>query len=209
MIASKKNIADALTDVRKAYRILHNYQRAALDAANYLGSQLGFEYRGGYPLFSDCAPKDGKGKLENWSWDWLNLVFYDFHFVKRIDNQDQNLSIWLFSDTGYFFSDSPKADKTDVSTFAPVETSQSKVAFLLYGQWKNEFNAFKDSREEVRRFLETDNELPRLLKAGGVIGRCCDFSQISDEDSADVLLDELVQFGRANRFPLERVAKVG
>lgn len=90
----------------------------------------------------------------------------------------------------------------------PAEISESKVGFLIYREWRDEFNSFKDSRTEVKRFLETEIELPPLLKAGGVLGKCCEFSRISDEDSADGLLNELIQFAQANGVPLERVAKV-
>ena len=208
MSASTKEIDQALLDVRKAYRLLHDYQRAALDSAKYIGAQIGFTYSGGYSAFSDCTPRDGKGSLDNWSWDWLNLVFYDFHFTREIDeNKVLNLSIWLFSDTGYFISDSAAAEQTDVATFAPVENSETKVGFLLYRDWRDELNQFPSDKDAVCRFVENDGELPSKLKVAGILGKCCDFSRLSDEVSTDTVIAELVHMAQSNGFPLERMNK--
>ena len=144
MTPSQTEIEKALVDVRTAYRLLHDYQRAALDAAKYIGTQLSFDYRGGYQGFTDnSSPKPGKGHLSLSSWDWLNLVFYDFHFTRRLGSTDLNLLIRLFSDTGYFISDDPSPDKTVVSTFAPVELSRTMVGFLFYMEWKPEYDGFQ------------------------------------------------------------------
>ena len=115
MNISQKEIEKALVDVRKAYRLLHDYQQAVLDAAKYIGSRLGLDYGGGYPCFGNCSPRPGK--IANSTWDWLNLVFYDFHFQTKIADRDVNFLIRLFSDTGYFVSSHLSPEKADVSTF--------------------------------------------------------------------------------------------
>ena len=51
MNISQKEIEKALVDVRKAYRLLHDYQQAVLDAAKYIGSRLGLELRRRLPVF--------------------------------------------------------------------------------------------------------------------------------------------------------------
>jgi hypothetical protein len=208
MSVSTKEIDQALLDVRKAYRLLHDYQRAALDAAKYIGAQIGFTYFGGYSNFSNCAPRDGKGLLDNWSWDWLNLVFYDFHFTQKNGEKDiLKFSIWLFSDTGYFVSDDTATAQTDVATFASAENSGTKVGFLLYREWTAEFDQFRYDKDAVRRFIENDGELPSKLKDAGIIGKCCDFSRLTDEVSTDTVIAELVHLAQSNGFPLERMNK--
>ena len=209
MSASTKEIDQALLTVRRAYRLLHDYQRAALDAAKYIGAQLGFTYDGGYSNFSNCAPRDGKGDLDNWSWDWLNLVFYDFTFTRKIGAKEVHLSIWLFSDTGYFISDHTAAEHTDVTTFAPVENSGTQLGFLLYRVWNNAYDQFRYDKDGVRRFLENDGEVPGNLKDAGILGKCCDFSRLSDEASTDAVIGELVQLAKSSGFPLERVNRAG
>ena len=208
MSSSKKEIDQALLDVRKAYRLLHDYQKAALDAAKYVGAQMGFTYCGGYPLFSNCAPKAGKGSLESWAWDWLNLVFYDFHFTKKIGEKELlNLCIRLFSDTGYFISDDAAPVETEVATFAAVERAGTKVGFLLYREWKPEFEQLVKDRGTVRRFIEKDGELPNELKEAGLVVKFCDFSRLADEESTDKLIDEVVQMAQSNGLPLQRTKK--
>jgi hypothetical protein len=41
MNPSTASIEQALLDVRKAYRLLHDYQRMVMDALNYVGSSWG------------------------------------------------------------------------------------------------------------------------------------------------------------------------
>ena len=205
--SSQAEIERALVDVRRAYRLLHDYQRAALDAVNYLGAQLGLTYKGGWPKFSDCAPKGGKGSLDCWAWDWLNLVFYDFVFACTAAGEDFTLSVSLVSDTGYYLRRDPAAEKTDISAFAPAEASATKVGFLLHREWKDEYNRFKEDPEEFCRFFANDGELPEDLRAAGLVGRSADFSRLADEESADALITELVHWAAEHGYPLARIRK--
>jgi hypothetical protein len=208
MNSSKTEIESALVDVRKAYRLLYDYQRAALDAAKYVGSQLGIEYQGGYSYFSESAPRDGRGSLDNWAWDWLNLMFYEFHFQREEPKGEWlNLSIWLFSDTGYYVSDHAAPDKRAINTFAPPEKSGTKVGFVLYHHWEDQYHGqLFDTPENLRRFIEK-GELPALLKDDGVLGTCYDFSRLADQTSADEVIAELIRLAKSKGFSLERQTK--
>lgn len=204
MTSYSSEVTQALIDVRNAYRLLHDYQRAVLDAVRYIGAQLGFAYAGGYPNFSDCTPREGKGSLDNWAWDWLNLYFHDFHFVRNKEGDEAlNLSIWLFSDTGFYASEHPSPDETDITTFAKAEESGTKIGFILYRHWRKEYNFIEDD-EAVRSFLKRNGELPQLLKEAGICAMIRDFSFIVGQESTDALLDELVQFGQTNGFLISR-----
>ena len=208
MSTSKQDIDQALADVRRAYRLLHDYQRAALDAAAYIGSQLDLTYAGGYPFFSDCAPRPGKGSLDCWAWDWLNMVLYGFDFYRSVgEGSFIRLTIWLFSDTGFYLSDDTNCEKTDVATFASVECSGTKVGFLIYREWQDGWNHFGESKELLRRFLEKEGELPEDFKDSEIVGKCCDFSRLSDEESTDAVLGELVNLAKSKGFSLERIKK--
>ena len=205
--SSQPEIERALVDVRRAYRLLHDYQRAALDAVNYLGAQLGLTYRGGWPKFSGCAPRNGRGSLDCWAWDWLNLVFYDFDFTWTAAGEEFYLSVSLVSDTGYYLRQDPAAERTDVGAFAPAEVSATKVGFLLYRQWEDEYNRFKEDPEEFRRFFANDGELPEDIQAAGLVGKSADFSRLADQESADALIAELVHRARQHGYPLARIRK--
>lgn len=208
MIALPHEVDRALLDVRRAYRLLHDYQRAALDGVKYIGSQLGFTYNNGYPHFSAPPPKNGKDALKCWAWDWLNLVHFDFNFSKTVEGEgDIYLSIMLFSDTGFYVSADKDAEYTDISSFASVENSETKVGILLYREWLEAWDTSFYEKESIRRFLEHDGELPEEIRLAGVLGKCFKFSQLSDQASADALVAEIIQFGTSNNFPLSRNRK--
>ena len=83
----QKEVESAFTEVRKAYRLLADYQRKVLDLVDFIGSSFGRTYSGGYPKYGNPSPRNGRGSLDYWSWDWLNLYFYEFHFgTEKIDN---------------------------------------------------------------------------------------------------------------------------
>lgn len=77
----KNNELDkSLVEVRKAYRILFDYQTRILDLVKYIGQKTQFSYSGGYSKFSNSGPNNGRGSLDLWAWDWLNFYFYEFNF---------------------------------------------------------------------------------------------------------------------------------
>lgn len=200
------NIEASLLEVRKAYRLLHEYQRMVMDAASYVGQQLGFDYAGGYSKFSATAPGQGRGQLKNWAWDWLNFIEYEFHFTRRREEGSMWLSILLISDTGYFCSKSEEADKRDVDSFLPVEEAGSKVGFLLSNtRWPEP--TFMRAKDGMKTFIEGSGELPLDFVKAGVIGRCWSLARLASEDEANRVVDDLVIAARENGIRLERVER--
>jgi hypothetical protein len=185
------DLQPALLDVRRAYRLLYNYQRAAMDAASYIGNKLGFKYEGGYPKFSSGPPRAGGGSFQHWAWDWLNMVLYEFHFRREEEGEPHlKMSMFLISDTGYFCSKQEAPDKRNVAAFLPAEESRTMVGFLLSpSPWLG--TKFLDSKEEMKAFIE-ESKLPEVYRAHGVYAACHDFSRICDEASTDELIKELV-----------------
>lgn len=206
MNSSTAEINQVLLDVRKAYRLLHDYQRMALDVTNYIGKQLGLPYVGGWPKFSDASPKRGKGGLDYWSWDWLNLVFYECHFSEvPMGEPGLRVSVLLISDTGYFCSEQEAVEHTNVSDFLPVEQSQTLVGFLISGkEWPHP--AFLENKEQMKTFIETKGNLPGEYGAAGVIGKCYDLDRLVNQQETDVLLRELIAFANEADIPLRLVS---
>jgi len=196
-------ISRALIDVRKGYRLLHDYQRSALDAARYIGDCLGFNYVGGYTHFGNSSPANEKvvnGGLAASAWDWLNLYFYDFHFMKEeTEGEYVHFCILLFSDTGYYQNESIAPERDMPTTYPSAEQSETKVGFLLYSSWEEEYDSFFTARDQVRDFL-FEGKLPPLLVNGEVRGMVCDFSCLASQESADRLVMELRRFGEAEGF---------
>ena len=206
------DIDAALLDVRKAFRLLHNYQRLALDAAKYIGTQLGFRYGGGWSRFSWHGPKNGKGKLENWAWDWLNMMWYEFYFEPEAAGKEPfYFSLWLVSDTGYFASEDPAAERTALDLFASPEVSSTKVVCLLYDD-KADYDSIyafgAESKEMMRRFLDL-GETPEVFERGKVFAKAYDFARLMDEQTTDALIDDLIRSAGTKGFSLARVGKAG
>jgi len=102
---TKSTMNDVFLNVRKAYRLLFDYQTRLLSLGKYIGDYFSCSYYGGWPLFSDASPKAGKGSLGNWAWDWLNLYAYAFYFgSKEINDEEIFFEIRIYSDTGFFDS---------------------------------------------------------------------------------------------------------
>ncbi|MCL2520075.1 MAG: hypothetical protein FWE37_03585 [Spirochaetaceae bacterium] len=118
---NNKDFEEMLCDVRKSFRLLHQYNERVLDLMRYIGSQFG-AVAGGYPHASGPCPKGGKG-IERWAWDWLNMHFYEFHFA----NAAVPFSVMLQSDTGTYDSN---VDWNDIPNFDEVTKAQTRLIFI-------------------------------------------------------------------------------
>lgn len=131
-------IKNTLLDVRKSYRLLHDYQRSILDLVSFIGGKFGFDYQGGYVKFGSESPRNGKGTLKEWSWDWLNLYYYEFHFNdKVVDNNKLAFSIIHMPDSGYFEAKKNNTVReTNTASFVNAEDSDSYLIFVVgFNTW--------------------------------------------------------------------------
>lgn len=128
-----KETRETLFEVRKAYRFLYQYQRKILDLVSYIGSSYGLNYNGGFTKFSNSAPRNGWGNLNNWAWDWLSMYYHEFNFQKiKKDVDSYTFSVFLVNDSGYFVANSKeKISKTKVSAFEDVEDSETNLIFVI------------------------------------------------------------------------------
>lgn len=202
-------INDALVDVRKAYRLLHDYQRLAMDAAAYIGRQLDIPYSGGWSKYEARSPREGSGTLSQTPWCLLNMMFYEFHFKQVHEDGRQLLfSILLISDTGFFLSDVENPSKARTQEYAPAEQSRTCIGFLTSTnskQWQGP--AFAWNPVQMKRFIQTGGELPEEYEAAGIFGKCCDFARISSEEETSRLIDELVREFSRKGVPLKRLER--
>lgn len=132
-------LSNTLIDVRKAYRLLFEYQDRIKNLVSFIGGHFDFEFREGYPVFSAHAKNGGKVNLEHWAWDWLSMYFYQFKFAPK---DDLTFSIFILTDTGYYDvskQDGTSASKVKPETFNAVEKAKTKL-FLVLGKkmWKQD-----------------------------------------------------------------------
>jgi hypothetical protein len=134
------------------------------------------------------------------AWDWLNLYFYEFHFMKQETGATHiHFSMLLFSDTGYYLSETIAPDRDDPGTYPSAELSETKVGFLFYRRWQAEYDSIFSDREQARDFL-FEKKLPAMLFGDGVRGMVCDFSCLAKQQSTETLVMELMRFGVSEGF---------
>lgn len=140
---------DKLMNVRKAYRLVFDYQSRILSLMKYIRSFYGLTLVGSFRHFSDKSPQNGNTNLDLWAWDWLNMYFYEFLFEKDTESQETyRLAVFLVSDTGYFQArKNGMIDKLNVQEFIPSEESKTELIFVagLEKYWNGHWGSHWDS----------------------------------------------------------------
>lgn len=196
----QKSINNITLEVRKAYRFLFEYQKRIIDLVSFIEGKFGLKYAGGYPKFSNAAPRNGGGKLENWAWDWLNMYFYEFHFQDlKIGTDKIFFSVFIVNDTGFYKAlQNREIERTNTDDFDSVEDSETKLIFVAAkNRWKPEEWGDWQSQE----FLFTEE----LIKGSNdkiTLSRIYSLESFLSEDNAIKSLYSFSELCNANGIPL-------
>lgn len=195
---TKEELQRVLPEVRAAYRLLYFYQDRVLGTVQYIADTLGWRFAGGWSKFSNVSPRDGKGSLESWAWDWLNMYHYEFHLGERmVAGQWIAISVFLQSDTGFY--DQPGADEVAPATFAPVAISATRLQFLIgRNLWHSDVAAeFAETKTSAcRDYVRIHGE--REGRAGLLIVKSFPLEELADEAAIRARVLELVSYCQAN-----------
>lgn len=123
---SKNDFRESLIDVRKAYRLLYEYQRRILDLMKYIGNYYDRELYAGFPIYSQITPRKTSVRFEKWAWDWLNMYLYEFNFGLKDDVRFISV---IESDSGYYDAGYPR-DKRDIKVYNSPELSTSRIYLI-------------------------------------------------------------------------------
>lgn len=127
---NEEELNNAFLNVRKAHRLIYEYQRRMQDLTWYIKNKLGFPNYKGFKQFSMPLSSRNTIYLEQWSWDWIYSYMYEYHLGSiNIGNTEITLSLFQVSDNGFYKSRSESKRQTQVDSFASVEESDSLLTF--------------------------------------------------------------------------------
>lgn len=162
-----KDIDNAFVDVRRAFRLLAEYQKRVLSIVNYIKEQTPYNDMWGSKWFSDPignrrkSPDSDYAKLsvshDMWSWNYLYGYVFEYYFgSKKIDKKDIEMSIIQVSDDGFYISRKDRPTHTKPSTFESVEDSHSYIIINAgYGMWMDDEQS-NSYDEYLTSFLKSD-----------------------------------------------------
>jgi hypothetical protein len=205
-----KDLANSLLEVRKAYRLLHDYQKRILDLMLFIGNRFNRSYEGGTAMFSDVSPRNGKGTLQLWSWDWLNMYMYEFHFrTVKIKEDEYIFSILLISDDGFFktkfHNDDNKVltSKNDTFKFKKEYESNSKIVFVLGKNCWDESNFSWNSKDITLGDYGYEN----LNDNKEILYKSYNLALFSNEETTEIQLKDFELFCLDKNFDFKLVDK--
>lgn len=195
--------SDVFLNVRKSYRLLHEYQHMVLDAVRYILSQfvIGSE-TGGVPTFANDTRANGYRFLQQPSWDWLPMMGYEFHFLTPCKDDPVGLSFFIFSDTGYFFGEDNTVDHKEIlADYAAAEQSATIFAFILRkGPWKK--LPFMQNKCQMRDFLKEGGCLPDNLIEDNHFGKSYDMSFLTSELKLNRIINDIMSIAGEKKWSI-------
>ncbi|MBU2526819.1 MAG: hypothetical protein KKC03_09490 [Bacteroidetes bacterium] len=201
-------LKNSLIEVRKAYRLLYDYQKKVLDLVQFIGSEYGRSYNGGYSKYCNVAPRNGKGSLDQWAWDWLNMYYYEFNF-HDVENKSY-FSVLLISDTGFYEAkneDSKFNDKLELEKYTNAERSSTKLAFV-YGDGIWECDGFlkNDCWEDPEFLLKNQGIFIKEDNLGKMVFKSYNLEEFSTKKNAINNLRDFSDYCNSNgiNFRLKR-----
>ncbi|GHC52964.1 hypothetical protein [Roseibacillus persicicus] len=212
MKASAEEYTTLLSDVRKSYRLLHDYQKLVMNSLKYISTELDIPFRGGWSKFSNPQPRSGAGSLTNFAWDWLGMYHYEFRFDYRSGNhrginvENKNfvtLCAILINDSGFYENQDANRNKENLQTFQPVEESKSKMLFLLFdGPWKPPRQLIENNL--VKQLVAPNADWPKDLAEDNIHGFCCEVSELFEQESTDRIVSRILASAKTHGVPLYR-----
>lgn len=141
-------LQDAFCEVRKAHRLIYEYQRRMQDLTWFIKNKLGFPEYSGWKFFSNTISHKHIIEHDLWAWDWIYTYVFDYFLGYKTLNDEltMGLGVIQITDTGYFKAKKEKTNisETDLFLFSPEKESDSVLMFyLLKGEepgkyWKEE-----------------------------------------------------------------------
>ena len=189
-MTTRDELANALTDVRRAYRLLHGYHRRVHDLfarfdAGMEGAGVPF-VESGPANFRRMRQKSGKFWDKRWAWDVLpgDGLYAAYQRVTPVPLRRVQVAAQV--DSGY----SSRKPEPEPRYVDPVEESQSRVGIDL---WTADSARFRGSAWQSLRDLDSawDGTTHKIVVAGDAYTYrhvSLDLAEITNDDQFDKLV---------------------
>ena len=130
-LLTEEQLQEAFCEVRKAHRLIYEYQRRMRDLSWFIKNKLDFKKYEGYKRFSNALNDREGNNAEKSSWDWMfTAVFEYFLGYQKFDRDTKKigLSVIQVSDTGCY---NENKRNYKISSFPSAEKTESRLLFYL------------------------------------------------------------------------------
>lgn len=193
---TEDQLKDAFCEVRKAHRLIYEYQRRMKYLSIYIRNKLDFNAFEGYKRFSNALSNRDGNNADKSSWDWMYT--YVFEYWLGYQNVDKNkrlgLSVIQVSDTGCYVGGKRNYR---IGKFPSVEESDSRLMFYLVVRPNTAKNMDWRADEIIEQYILKDEpqcfrpeSRPELVK----VTYSVPLSRFTDETQTIKILREFVDF---------------
>lgn len=201
---------NSLLEVRKAYRLLYDFQDRILDLMDFIGSSFGKTYSGGFPKYSDASPRSGQGNLDKWAWDWLNMYYYIFQFADNPKtHKGITLGVFLLADDGYFRvkKDDKNPSRRNLDSFESVGSSATRLIFVVGKDYWKTVGIFGKNWSKPEFILENSGVQNEVNGTGKMVFKSFNLADFFNQGSATARLEDFSKFCKNNGIEFELIKK--
>jgi hypothetical protein len=127
---------DFSTDLRRAYRLVHSYQRSILTLVDGISRSLGLKFNSWEPSIFDRPSEKLSNPAPLWAWDMLPMydATFSYNTPNRVAVGSYMLVIGAQADTAFdeHYQLLETDDEPRLADLKPVESSKTRI-YLWYG----------------------------------------------------------------------------
>ena len=207
---TKNNIHQMLEDVRKAHRLIYQFQDRMLQLMNRIANDYGLNHPVGRKRFSNPIGSTRRGNdypeanlrvHDKWVWDMLYTYEFEYYFGKvSRNNQDGCLTIFQVSDNGYYMADGYRHEqgekghlsKRAVNDFWPTNQSESYLIFVFecFPQHGHRMFLKHPKNAIVRLYGGNDDVIIEKKEGNTLVAKRFSIEEFFSRESVGELLEE-------------------
>lgn len=212
---TKEDVKQMMADVRRAHRLLYQYQDRMLQPVNRIANEYSLDSPSGRKRFSNAIGAMRRGNdypeanlrvHDKWAWDMVYSYEFEYYFGKNIRNGlGCCFSVFQLSDNGYYLADghyrennstNEHISKRKIEDYWPSDYSSSYLIFALecFPKEKNRY-FFKHPKDSIVSLYGSDtNSLVKRNKDNVLVAYRFPIEDFFSRVSVDEILMEFSNF---------------